>query len=136
MSVRLSNESHKAIDPSRRLHDWLATPKSDDPWTGIQDERALREWRDATSSDSSDGPVAFVVETPLCASDTELSPHLQDWLAQDSSESPYTAGKTKKALNERRSALYAKVDEILTAFQMGSSFYASSVHHERRARAL
>jgi hypothetical protein len=109
------------------LQHWLACSKSDDPWHGIPGGSALSEQRDNWSTGIGI-TFGFSVEAPLNTSHRNTSPRLQDWLAADNSMDSYTVGKDKKDLNGRRSALYAEVDEILTAFQMNRPMISSVSH--------
>jgi hypothetical protein len=58
-------------------------------------------------------------------SSSGTSTNLQAWFRSSRSEDPYKAGQCKRALKERQSALYAKVDEILTAYQTSSPLSTS-----------
>jgi hypothetical protein len=63
-------------------------------------------------------------------SSSGTSTNLQVWFRSSRSEDPYKAGQCKRALNERQSALYAKVDEILTAYQTSSPLSTSVPYSE------
>jgi hypothetical protein len=103
---------------SIRLQDWLATSRSDDPWNGIGREDMLAAHSDGFRSATGGGASTLPEKIWPSAPSTKHSPRLQDWLVADASKDPYAVGKNNKVLKERQSALYAEIDEILTAFQM------------------
>ena len=128
MTDTLTDSSGEDNGMSARLQDWLASPRSDEPRNGIPDESAPGADEDTTSAAISNSATVFPVKTSLSASNTKTSPRLEDWLAAGISKDVYIAGKPKRALNEGRSALYAEIDEILTAFQMNRPMFASAIH--------
>jgi hypothetical protein len=119
-----SDRSEQNNTWSIRLQDWLATSRSDDPWNDVGREDMMAAHSDGFRSASGGGAPGLPEKIWSSAPSTKQSPRLQDWLAADASKDTYAAGKNNKVLKERQSALYAEIDEILTAFQMNRAMLA------------
>jgi hypothetical protein len=124
--VASSVRSNKTHERSPRLQNWLDSPRSYDPHNGIQGKATLNEGRHTACEEVNDDLAGIHLDVSGVESSSDISANLQAWLRSSRSEDPYKTGQCKMALNERRSALYAKVDEILTAFQTSSPLSIST----------
>jgi hypothetical protein len=123
-----SVRSNETPERSPRLQAWLDSPRSQDPYTGIQGKIEVNEGRRNGCEEDKDDLPGIHLDASGVDSSSGTSTNLQAWFRSSRSEDPYMAGQCKRALNERQSALYAKVDEILTAYQTSSVLSTSVLY--------